>query len=184
LIKECGDRPPWGAYQVAAAEQLDALLQFCQTQLGLRPPRSLAMAATALLRLAASDEADHVLLTEKARKESGRGEKVGSTVVLKAAAAVIMELFMRGGKGRGQASEMVAAAISADGYDVKARTVESWRDAGRSRKSPFKDEYYRQLAMATNVHLWPDNPFGPPPEIASVDEMLRRLAAQFASLPR
>jgi hypothetical protein len=146
LIKECGKRPPWSAYQVAAAEQIDALLQFCGTYLGLAPPKSLMMARVALLRLAASDEVDHVLLNERMREKSGHGEKRDSTVSLRASAAVIMELLMKGGKSRGEASKTIAAAISRAGYHATPRAVGGWRDAGRNRKPPIGDEFHRQLA--------------------------------------
>jgi hypothetical protein len=185
LIEECGARPPWNAYQVAAAEEIDALLQFCATYLGLAPPKALMMVRMALLRLAASDEMDHVLLTEKAREESGRGEKRDSGIAsLKASAAVVMELLQKAGKRRGEASEIVAAAISRAGYAIKARTVASWRDAGHGRKPPIGDEYYRQLAMVKDVYIWPDNPFGRPSEIVSVEEMLGNVAARFRLLPK
>ena len=183
-VESSGTRPSWSAYQTAAARELDAVLSFCEKYLAVGAPTSLAMVRDALLRLAASDEADSVLLTSRSREESQRGEKYETTASLKAAAGVVMQLLMETGKGRAEAAKVVATAISRAGFAVTDRTVANWRDAGNACKSPFGDEYHRQLARSRDVHFWPDNPFGPAPEILPLQKILANVAGAFGALPK
>ena len=183
LIKKRGARPPWSAYQLACAEEIDALIQFCETHLGQTIPNALAMGHIALMRLATSDQADQILLTEKMRQDAQRGERYDSTAFLKARAAVAMQMMMDAGHGRKKASASVANAISKGGYSVSGRTVESWRDGGNNGKPPFGDRYHRLLAQVRNVHSWRDNPFGSAPAIDSIDNILAKLSLEFSALP-